>query len=135
MKSCIAIAAIVAFPVCAMCKERKDPIYFGKTVGEWALQLKDRDRDKRLEATANLGLIGNDAKDALPALVDALEEKDESVRLIACAALGKIGPVALPVLINALQHHYQDIRCEAARAIASIGPKALSAVPALVDCL
>lgn len=48
----------------------------------------------RTRAADSLGLIGPEAKDAVPALMEALKAQD--VRLNAATALGKIGPEAKP---------------------------------------
>ena len=54
--------------------------------------LKSHDADVRRAAARALGDIGPDAKDAVPALIEALE--DDEVSLIAIWALGQIGPAA-----------------------------------------
>lgn len=54
--------------------------------------LKDRERSVRANAARALCEIGPDAKDAVPALIEALNDKD--VDLIAVWALGEIGPAA-----------------------------------------
>src|SRR5262249_4298166 len=60
------------------------------------LELKDPSPDHRREVEFTLAAIGPDAKDAVPALGERMtDEKEESrVRIVACYALGKIGPAA-----------------------------------------
>jgi HEAT repeat protein len=54
--------------------------------------LKDTDWRVRANAARALGDIGPDAKDTVPALIEALNEDDAD--LIAVWALGQIGPAA-----------------------------------------
>jgi hypothetical protein len=55
--------------------------------------LKNPDINIRREAARALGEIGPGAKDAVPELIEALN--DEDIDLIAVWALGKIGPAAV----------------------------------------
>lgn len=54
--------------------------------------LKDMDWRARANAARSIGEIGPDAKDAVPALIEALSDND--VSLIAVWALGQIGAAA-----------------------------------------
>lgn len=85
-----------------------------------------------LAATA-LGAVGEGTKDAVPDLIQALQDQDISVRYYAAYALGKIGEDAkdaVPVLIQALQNdHNVRGRDNATIALEKIGtPEALKAV-------
>ncbi|MBI3462390.1 MAG: HEAT repeat domain-containing protein [Planctomycetes bacterium] len=83
---------------------------------------------------AALGRFGPAAKEALPVLINALENRfrllDEAV-----VALLQIGPDGLPPVIKLLSHEDQGRRSFAAAALGSIGPKAKPAVPALIRAL
>ena len=81
-----------------------------------------------------MGGIGPAAKDAVPALIKALKDKDFNVRRSAAAAVGKIGPAAkdaVPALIEALKDKDIYVRIGAALLLSRIGPAAKDAVPAL----
>ena len=54
--------------------------------------LKDTDWRIRANAARGLGVMGPDAKHAVPALIEALNDND--VSLIAVWSLGEIGPAA-----------------------------------------
>ena len=57
-----------------------------------ALQAAKSDPNRRADCVRTLGEIGPDAKAALPALHEALQDKDENVRKAAAAALKQIQP-------------------------------------------
>jgi len=48
----------------------------------------------RIRAARMLGLFGPNAADAVPALIDALDDEAKAVRIAAVVSLGKIGPAA-----------------------------------------
>ena len=58
--------------------------------------LKDKENDIRLSAAIKLGVIGEPARDALPALEAALTDRDARVRQAAGKALSRIDPVKYP---------------------------------------
>jgi HEAT repeat protein len=97
---------------------------------------------RRLAATA-LKYIGPDAKDAVPALLEALKEskvKPGPERLQMIDALGEIGPAAkaaVSFLTDALKERdeYNAVPLHAAAALGKIGPAAKEAVPALIQAL
>ncbi len=62
------------------------------SVDDLMTQLKDKDAQNRRAAAKGLAEAGPDAKPAVPALIDALKDKD--VRTDAAVALGDIGPAA-----------------------------------------
>jgi len=76
-----------------------------------------------------LGKIGQDAADAVPALVDMLE--DSGIRKTAAEALGNIGPGAVDAigdLSSALKDEDKELRKIAAKALGKIGAEAEYAV-------
>ena len=64
--------------------------------------LKTDDTTARMKAANALGFMRESAADAVPALVDALEDSYEPVRRNAIYALGAIGKPAVDPLIDAL---------------------------------
>ena len=61
--------------------------------------LKIEDAEKRRQIVTRLGKLGPDAaKTTVPALIQALTDKDNGVRLEAAKALGLLGPAARPAL-------------------------------------
>jgi HEAT repeat protein len=71
-----------------------------------ALKDKDNATYVRSDAAMALGGIGPAAKAAVPALIEALNDKGFNVRYWAATSLGQIGPAAkdaVPALIEALK--------------------------------
>jgi HEAT repeat protein len=86
----------------------------------------------RQAAARVLGQIGD--RQAIPALIQALQDEDRDVRQAAAEALGQIGdPQAIPALIQALQDEDRDVRQAAAEALGQIGDP--QAIPALIQAL
>jgi HEAT repeat protein len=87
-------------------------------------------------AAVLLGRIGPGAGDAIPALVNSLEDEDPEVRTAVIEALGEIGAAAreaVPALIGLLDD--PNVRNVVAYALGGIGPAAEDAVPALIPLL
>jgi len=81
-----------------------------------------------------VGFVGSAGSVAI--LVEALREKDGSVRAKAARALGGIGPAAreaIPVLLDALQDREAHVRWDAARALGQIGAAAAEGLAAAVN--
>ncbi|TWU28354.1 HEAT repeat domain-containing protein [Bythopirellula polymerisocia] len=64
---------------------------------------KDADAKYRIKAASNLALLGEAALPALPEILIAAADVDETVSQQAARAIYKIGPQAVPVVLNALQ--------------------------------
>ena len=96
--------------------------------------LKDRESNVRDSAADALSRIGKEAKEATPALIAALKNKDEDPSNIftIVSALGHIGKEAVPALIAALKDQDANVRSNAAIALSRIGKEA---VPALIVVL
>ena len=101
--------------------------------------LKADDTAARMKAANTLGFMRESAADAVPALVDALEDSYEPVRRNAIYALGAIGKPAVEPLIDALASEKEafDMEpilhiCDAAHGLAAISA---SAAPALIKAL
>ena len=79
-------------------------------------RMKDESWGTRCSVAEALGLIGPDAKDAVPALVEAKE--------------------AVPLIVRSLKDDYDpNVRVAAAEALGEIGSEATEAVSALVEAL
>ena len=77
-----------------------------------------------------------DTKDAISALILALQDKVKGVRAATAKALRNIGTDAkdaVPALILALQDNVVDVRGSAAEALGSIGEGSEDVVPALIQ--
>ncbi len=68
-------------------------------------------------------------------LISKLQHKNPKVRQTAVVALTKIGKDAVPVLIQALQDGSRGIRASAAGILGQIGAGAVDASPALIKTL
>jgi len=78
------------------------------------------------------------ARTLLPALLEALTDKDQTARANAANVIGQLGPAAksaVPNLAKLLQDKDLTVRVEAALALGEIGPAAKAAVPALLETL
>jgi len=88
---------------------------------------RNSERDKALSALQDLGT------DAIPALIDCLQDANEDARWRAAKALGDIGdPSVIPLLAAALNDDDYDVRKHARRALVGFGK---AAVAALIDVL
>jgi HEAT repeat protein len=96
--------------------------------------LLDDNVEVRDRAFKELQALGIDA--SVPALVQALQERDWQIRAIAAYTLGRLGTEANPAISNlsrAIQDENADVRFAVAQAIGNIGSK--KAVPALIQAL
>ena len=94
--------------------------------------LNDDDASLRSHAADELGMLGESAAEAIPVLIQALQDSYEPVRLNAAYALGTIGAPAVPQLIETLGDENGPTRQMAAYALAAVGAPA---VPALSEAL
>ena len=99
--------------------------------------MRHEDASLRRIAVVALGEARFVGRDAIPELVEGLEDKDEAVRREAARALGKIGAsAAVPSLVVALSDAPDDLaRASAAEALGRIGPRATVAIPGLIAAL
>jgi HEAT repeat protein len=116
------------------------PQYNGKTVAEWIELARSPDEDMRRQAVYALGQIGPGAREAVPALVKAVDDVKQEVRWYAVDALGRIGPdaeQAVPAIIAAAKDPANDrtFAQNAAKALGRIGPAAREAVPLLAEAV
>ena len=101
--------------------------------------LKTDDPNARMKTANELGFMRRDGVEAVPTLVNALEDSYEPVRRNAIYALGAIGKPAVEPLIDALNSEKEAFEmepilhiCDAAHGLATIGAPA---VPALITAL
>lgn len=104
-----------------------------RTIEELIEDLSNRNPAVRKLAAERLGAAGPQAEPAVPVLIAALADNDESVYRAIANALGQIGPAAVRALIAALADNDGGVR--AATALGQIGPAAEPAVPTLVNAL
>ncbi len=129
--------ALAIAPVIAHAEQKPDPL-------KLAAQLTTGDRDAKREASFQLEKLGPAAKDAVPALIKALDETDSQIWANSIAAIAAIGPDAkdaVPKLLEMLDgsrtrsfrffDRSQPI-LRAAHALTSIGD---AAKPALLEAL
>jgi HEAT repeat protein len=100
---------------------------------------KDSDELTRADAATALGEIGKDAREGVPALVEALHERKDIVRLVVARAVGKMYvadkqlKTAFEALAQSATHDPSDeVRSSAVETLATVGPEA---VPTLIQVL
>jgi HEAT repeat protein len=117
----------------------QDPPPAGNTKEVLARLLQDLkqtgDVERRVQAAMHLADYGPMAEPALPALVAALADLNEDLRLNAAIAVGKIGKAAIPPLRDLLDGGDKDTRFYAIWALGWVGPDASEAAPALVKAM
>jgi len=101
--------------------------------------LRDKDEEIRAGAATSLGILGGEAKSAVPQLSDLLtRDKSRLVRREAAKALGRIGKDAkdaVKPLASALTDADEQLRLCAVVALGEIGPAAQNALPALANAM
>ena len=92
----------------------------------------------RADAAWSLGDVGHEARDAVPALVEASTDPAVEVRIAAVSAMERIAAfanLAVPALIAALNDSQPEVRYAAAGALGQFSLKAGDIVPALIAAL
>lgn len=100
-----------------------EPEFDGRPLSAWISDLKAMAPYSRNAAAYAIGGMGPAAKAAVPALIDALNDPEASVRYPVCVALREIGPVAkdaVPALTKALDDRNDDVASMARKAIIKI---------------
>ncbi len=107
------------------------------TVATLVRATEDPEEEVRLSAIEGLGLIGTEARTAVPALVDVLKEESERIKRKAVQSLGRIGisaVVAAPALVAALVEGRIE-QGDFLEAIGKMGPGATPYLPVLLRAL
>jgi HEAT repeat protein len=99
------------------------------------LLLEDKDDQARYWAARSLLSFGADAWAALPALRQALRDKESGVASNAAEILSRFRPPAVGVLVEALLDESCTAPGSVAKCLGSLGPRAGDAVPALLRAL
>jgi HEAT repeat protein len=88
-------------------------------------------------AAEALGEIGAPARQALPALLEAMKGDNDNLRRAAALAVVRLGETdnGLPILIKALKHEVPDTRAYTAEVLGQVGPPAKKAVGALREAM
>jgi HEAT repeat protein len=121
-------------PVAAVALSKIGPV----AVLELRDGLRHKDKFVRSGSALALGMMGDRARPATPALTRALLDKEALVRGTAAAALGQIGPgarSALPALKKLLEDDTPSVRVDAAEAVWAISGEADTVVPIFVAAL
>ena len=108
----------------------KEPVADGRTLSEWVSDLKAVAPQTRNAAAYEISGMGPAAAPAVPALIEALDDSQASVRFPVTVALGEIGPAAkaaVPRLKKMMDEEINDeIAAAATRALRRIQPDAVT---------
>lgn len=85
-----------------------------------AWMLRNGTEDERLEAVVALAILGADAAEAVPALIEVLDSAESEARLQAIVALGGIGPAAAAALPRLRELAKSDVEQVARRSAAAV---------------
>ena len=123
---CVTIVGALALAAPSHAKDRSP-----KALAE---ALRANDANARWRAARDLRDLEDGAAEAIPQLIDALEDSDPDVAGMAAEALAAAGPESPKVvsaLTNALQKRAWEVRWSAAVALRRMGPHAKNAEKAL----
>jgi HEAT repeat protein len=108
----------------------KEPVADGRTLSEWVSDLKAVAPQTRNAAAYEISGMGSAAAPAVPALIEALDDSQASVRFPVTVALGEIGPAAkaaVPKLKTMVDEEINDeVAAAAKRALRRIQPDAVT---------
>lgn len=96
------------------------------SIGKWVDQLASPDRQVRLHAADELGMLGIAAGEAISALAGVLADDYEPVALNAAYTLAGMGAPATAVLLGTLDSGDKDAMRNAAYGLAALGTPAVS---------
>jgi len=114
------------------------------SIKEYIADLRSDKPELRREAAKNLGKMGLAAREAVPALVDTVGDKDATVRAAANEAVSRIGTAEMvEVLLRSGDHEQRAGAAlalgmdyeQACEGLITRGPSAEAAVPALIGAL
>jgi HEAT repeat protein len=101
------------------------PSYLGVATGDWVAALKSSGSLERRLAAHALAEIGPAAREAVPALIEALRDPESFVRVWAAAALARVqpeNPDAIPALVAGTHDGISFVRSLAAWHLGRLGP-------------
>ncbi|MFL5496633.1 MAG: HEAT repeat domain-containing protein [Gemmatimonadales bacterium] len=108
----------------------KEPVADGRKLSQWVEDLKARAPQTRNAAAYEISGMGPAAAAAVPALIDALDDPEASVRFPVTVALAEIGPqakAAVPKLKKMVDDEINDeVAAAARRALRRIAPQELT---------
>ena len=108
----------------------KEPVADGRTLSQWVADLKAVAPQTRNAAAYEISGMGPAAAPAVPALIQALDDSEASVRFPVTVALAEIGPAAkaaVPKLKKMMDEEINDeIAAAAKRALRRIQPDAIT---------
>lgn len=108
----------------------KEPVADGRTLSQWVADLKAVAPQTRNAAAYEISGMGPAAASAVPALIEALDDSEPSVRFPVTVALAEIGPAAkaaVPKLKKMMDEEINDeIAAAAKRALRRIQPDAVT---------
>jgi HEAT repeat protein len=107
----------------------KEPVSGGRPLSQWIADLKGAAPQTRNAAAYEIAGMGPEAAAAVPALIEALDDPEPSVRFPVTVALMEIGPAAkaaVPRLQQMMDEELNDeIAASARRALKRIDPTAV----------
>lgn len=107
----------------------KEPVSGGRPLSQWIADLKAQAPQTRNAAAYEIAGMGPEAVAAVPALVQALDDPEASVRFPVTVALMEIGPAAkaaVPRLQQMVDEELNDdVAAAARRALKRIDPSAV----------
>jgi HEAT repeat protein len=108
------------------------------TVAELTAALPGGTEESRVKAIDGLAARGEDAAEAVPALIQQLSAKSPTIRAHAAFALGRIGNAAKPAaaaLTTLAKDEDQNVRRQAVQAITAIRPGPQVMIPLMISLL
>jgi HEAT repeat protein len=131
--ACVGVVLLVpTFRLMLLGLVKGERFYHMRPTSYWIKALKDKDPAVRRNAAYALGplppqpdkdippLSGSEAEEAVPALIEALEDEDLVVRRYAIDALLSMGldaKTAIPAIIEKMKDHDETVRANAAHAL------------------
>ena len=101
------------------------PSYLGVATGDWVAALKSSDALERRLAAHALAEIGPAVREAVPALIETLQDPESFVRVWAAAALARVqpeNPEAIHALVAGTHDRIYFVRSLAAWHLGRLGP-------------
>ena len=109
--------------------QAREPVASGRPLSQWIADLKAPAPQTRNAAAYEIAGLGSEAAPAVPALIQALDDPEASVRFPVTVALMEIGPAAkaaVPRLQQMMDEELNDeIAASARRALKRIDPAAV----------